>query len=285
MDNALQNKERISGYLALVVTAVLWSVGGLLIKLMPWSALAINGGRCFIALLTKAAVRKSVKIRFSKKVVAAGICFALTTIFFALATKNTTAANAILLQYSAPFFIMLFALVFERKRPSGGDLITSVVIIAGIALCCVDSFGGGGLLGDVFALISGIMFAAVMYINALPGADPDSANFLGLLICSLVGAPFIAQETDFSWTTLLYVFILGAFQIGLSYILLEYGIRRVSALSSTFICSLEPILNPIWVAVFYGEMIGTLAVVGGVLVIGASALHSVLELRGAKMVE
>lgn len=274
-----QKKELLKGYLAVAFTAFLWSLGGLFIKLVPWSAMSINAGRCLIALGLKTAVRKNVRIHFTPSVLIAGISFASTTTFFTLANKYTTSANAILLQYSAPLFIMLFSWAHTRRRPSAPDFLASLAIIGGIALCCLDSLGGGGALGNFFAVIAGISFSLMLYVNALPNANPDDANFLGFLLSVLVGLPNLVQESDFSLPVIGCVVVLGAFQLGLAYILLEYGICRISALSTVFVSAIEPILNPVWVAVFYGERIGLFAVLGGILVLGASVFHSVVQAK------
>ncbi len=275
-----QRGETARGYAAVAATAVLWSLGGLLIKLVPWAAMSINAARCLIALLVKAAVRRSVRIKFTPQVWVAGISFAATTTFFTLANKYTTSANAILLQYSAPLFIMLYAWMHTKRRPAASDILTSMIIIGGIALCCLDNLGGGAL-GNLFAVLAGAAFGLMLYTNALPDARPDDANFLGFLLSVLVGLPSLCRETVLTLPIAACLVVLGAFQLALAYILLEYGIKRISALSTVFVSAIEPILNPIWVAVFYGESIGMYAVLGGVLVLSASVFHSVRDARRA----
>ncbi|MEG0750662.1 MAG: DMT family transporter [Oscillospiraceae bacterium] len=281
MNPLISKDELYKGYAAVVATSLLWSFGGLFIKLIPWSALSINAARCMIALILKTAVRKSVRIKWSRSVIIAGLCLAATTILFSYANKLTTAANAILLQYSAPFFVMLFALIFQKKRPSGFDMLTSVAIVGGIALCFFDNLEAGGMAGNICGVLAGMTFAMMLFVNAMPESDPDSANYLGLLVCSVVGLPSLVQEREFGGLTLLWIVLLGAFQLGLSYIFLEYGIKRVSALSVTFLTAIEPIMNPIWVAIFYGERVGPLAFAGGALVLAASLVYAAVNARRA----
>ena len=104
-----KTSETVKGYAAVLGTALLRSIGGLFIKLVPWTAMSINAARCLVAMLVKTGVRRSVRIRFSPKVILAGACYAGMSTFFTLANKYATSANAILLQYSAPLFVMLFA--------------------------------------------------------------------------------------------------------------------------------------------------------------------------------
>ncbi len=274
-----RKKEMIKGYAAVLSTALLWSLGGLFIKLIPWSAMSINAGRCLIALGLKASVRKSVKIRLNAYVIIAGASFAANSILFTLATKYTTSANAILLQYSAPLFVVLFSWIHTRRRPPMTSMLTAFVIIGGVALCCLDNLGGGNMLGNLLALLSGVFFALMLYVNSLPEARPDDASFFGFLLSVLLGLPSLLQETVFTLPVIGYILILGAVQLGLAYLLLEYGIRRVSPLSVVFLSALEPILNPVWVAIFYGEKIGFYAIAGGILVLSASIFHSVLDAK------
>ena len=275
------SNEMIKGYAAVVCTAILWSLGGLFIKLVPWSALSINAARCAIALLVKIAFRRNLKIHFTKSVVLAGICFAGTATFFVLGNKFTTSANAILLQYSAPIFIILATWLETKRRPRAVDLVACFFIVGGICLCFLDNLSAGGMLGNIFALIAGFFFGMMLFLNAKPDASPDDANMVGFLLSMLVGLPFLVQETQFSLPILGSLAVLGAFQLGLAYILLEYGIRRVNALSVTFLSALEPILNPVWVAVFYGEKMGLFAYLGGGLVLVTSVLYSAYTARRA----
>ncbi len=276
----IDRNETVKGYAAALATALLWSLGGLLIKLVPWAALSINGARCLIALLVKTALRKSVKIHFTPSVVLAALCFFGTTILFVFSNKLTTAANAIVLQYSSPLFIIALTWIVLKQRPRAVDVTSSLLIIAGVVLCCFDNLSGGGALGNFLALCSGLTFATMLFINASGGGKTaDDANYLGFILGAVTGLPSLVQETDFRLPVLLYVVVLGAFQLGIAYIFLEYALKRISALSANIVCAFEPILNPVWVAVFYGEMIGTYAIIGGLLVIGAVVFYGAMNAR------
>lgn len=275
--------ETAKGYAAAMMTAVLWSLGGLLIKLVPWAALSINAARCFVALLVKAMLRKSVRIRFTPPVVLAALCFFSTTLLFVYANKLTTAANAIVLQYSSTLFIIALTWIFLKRRPGVIDVVSSLLIIAGIALCCFDSLSTRGMLGNILAVCAGFTFGSMLFINAQGGGkNADDANFLGFLIGAVVGLPSLLHETDFSLPVLGCIVVLGAFQLGLAYVFLEYAIQRISALTTNILCSVEPILNPVWVAVFYGEKIGPAAIAGGLLVIASVTYYGVMNARRTK---
>lgn len=269
-------------YAALVVSAICGSLGGLFIKFIPWTPLAINSARCFIALAIKIALRKSVRISLSRPVLLAGSSSFLTGLFFVMANKMTTSANAILLQYASPIFIILLGWIVFKKRPRWFDVLTSFVVIAGVYLCVMDGVGKGRLVGDLLALASAFTLAVILFVNAGPDGDPDGAFFFAFLVGAMTGLPWLVRETDFSGRTLLFVLLLGVVQYSLTHLLLEYGIRRVSALGANFVMAFEPILSPIWVAIFYGEKVGMSVIFGGILVIGAALVYNTVTATRAK---
>lgn len=273
--------ETIKGYLAILATALLWSTGGLFIKLIPWSALSINSARCVVSLGVKTIQRKGFRLNLNRLTILAAVCFFCTTLFFSLANKYTTAANAILLQYAYPFFLMAYTWIFQKRRPLLRDLLTSLVIVAGIFLCCFDNLAAGGMLGILFGILSGISFSLYFFVNSYPECHTSDANCLGFILGIVVGLPWLVRETVFTFDILLYIVILGAFQLGLAYVIFEYGIKRVPPINAAFVAAIEPIASPIWVAVFYGEKMGPLAIIGGILVIGAVLANSIYTTRNA----
>ena len=272
-----ERDERAAGYISVLAAALLWSAGGLLIKLIPWSAFSINAARCLVALFFKFAVRGSFRIKFTPRSALGGAAMAATTTMFAFANKLTTSANAIMLQYSFPMFLILFVWLQTKQRPKKTDVLTSIIIVGGVFLCCLDSLGSGRALGDMLAVASGITFALYFFINTTPKALPGDANCIGFLLSFLIGFPSLIGERDFSFVPVLYAVLLGAFQLGLAYSLLEYGIRRIPAISASFITAIEPVMNPVWVAIFYGERIGLYAVAGSCLVVAAMVFYSVVS--------
>ncbi|MCL1830756.1 MAG: DMT family transporter [Oscillospiraceae bacterium] len=270
------------GYISVLATALLWSTGGLFIKLVPWSGLSINAARCAVAFLFKIITRHSIKLEFNKYTITGGLAMAATTTLFAYANKLTTSANAIMLQYSFPMFLILIICITCRTRPKTIDIVTSIIITLGVFFCCLDDMGSGGLFGNALALVSGLTFALYFFINANEHSKPDDANCIGFLISFLIGFPALISEQDYSIMPLLYILILGAIQLGLAYRLLEYGIKRIPAVSASFISTIEPVMNPIWVAIFYHEKVGIYAVIGSVLVISATLFYSVFGSKSAQ---
>ena len=112
-------------------------------------------------------------------------------------------------------------------------------------------------------------------MNTGKHADALSSCFLGQLASGLLLTPLCAKETDFSAPVLATVLVLGAVQVGGAYILLSEGIQHTPAVSASLITGLEPIMNPVWVALFYGESISGLALAGAVIVVGAILIYNV----------
>ncbi len=272
-------KKLKSGPLLIFLSAVCFSTGGLFTKLLSWQALSIGSGRCILStiLIGCFMVSQKHKLVFNKTVFFGGLCLCGTVTFYVMANKMTTAANAIVLQYSAPIFIILFMWLFFHNRPGKLDLIACATVMGGIVLFFVDGLGGGGIDGNLIALFSGVCYALVCMLNTFPGGDPMSSVFLGHLMSAVIGLPSLMGETDFSASAIGCILVLGVFQLGLGYILFTKGLEQTQPVSASLISTIEPILNPILVAVFYGEKITPLAILGAVIVICAVVVYNVVK--------
>ena len=262
-------KERNRSVLFVFLASVCFSTGGLFIKLIPWNALAINGARNLIGALVIGAYLLITRHRivFSRRVLTGALSMIGVTTFFALANKMTTAANTIVLQFTAPVFVIIFMAVFYRQKPGKVDLTVCFLVLLGVVLFFVDGIRAGNLPGHLLAVLSGICYAGVFMMNTGRNADAVSSCFLGQLAAGLMFTPLCFRETDFSLPVLLPLFALGVIQVGGAYILLSLGIRNTPPVTASLITGLEPIMNPLLVAAFYGETITALSVVGCVIVI------------------
>lgn len=274
-----------NGPLLISLAALCFSTGGLFTKLLPWQALSISAGRCILSTIFIGCflVSQKHKLVWNKTVVFGGLCLCGTVTFFVMANKMTAAANAIALQYSAPVFIILFMWLFFRNRPGKWDLLACAAVAVGILLFFVDSLGSGGMAGNLVALLSGVCYALVCMLNVFPGGDPMSSVFLGHLMSAVIGLPSLMQETDFSGTSLGCILVLGVVQLGLGYLLFTKGLESTQPISASLISTIEPILNPIWVAIFYGESITGLAIAGAAVVICTVAVYNILKTKQAQL--
>ncbi|MBQ9411500.1 MAG: EamA family transporter [Oscillospiraceae bacterium] len=273
----MKEKTSWTGALCMFLASVCFSTGGLLVKLIPWSALAINGARN----LTGAAVigayllARRHKPVFNKAVALGALSLIGVTSLFTVANKLTTAANAIVLQFTAPVFVIVFMALFFHTRPTRADLGACAAVLAGVVLFFIDGLQAGNLTGNLVAILSGVCYAGVFLMNASENADALSSCFFGQLAAGVAFTPLCLRETDYSASTLLAVLALGAVQVGLAYILFSEGIRRTAPVTASLITGLEPVMNPLWVALFYGETVSPLAAAGAAIVVGSIVAYNI----------
>ena len=272
-----EKKARFRSVLCVFLASVAFSTGGLLIKLIPWSALAINGARNLIgaAVIGIYLLIRRHRLVISRQVMVGALSMIGVTTLFALANKLTTAANTIVLQFTAPVFVIILMAAIYHVRPGKADVITCGAVLCGVLLFFIDGIRAGNWLGNLLALLSGVCYAGVFMMNTGRGADALSSCFLGQLTAGVIFTPLCAAETDFSPPVIAAVLALGIVQVGGAYILFSEGIRRTPAVSASLIAGLEPIMNPAWVALFYGETISGTALIGAVIVVGAILIYNV----------
>ena len=277
-------RESRKSVLLVFLASVCFSTGGLFIKLTPWSGLAINGARNLIGsgvigiylLITKH------RLVFSWQVFIGALSMIGVTTLFAVANKLTTAANTIVLQFTAPVFVILLMALIYHQKPGKAELIVCFLVLLGVVLFFVDGLQAGNLLGNVLAVLSGICYAGVFMINMGKNADAISSCFLGQLAAGVILTPLCFGETDFSARTIAAVVALGVIQVGGAYILFSIGIRKTPPVTASLITGMEPILNPLWVALFYGERISALATIGAMIVVCSVVGYNLFLARGGK---
>jgi drug/metabolite transporter (DMT)-like permease len=267
--------SRHKARLFLVLTALLWSSSGLLVKITSWQPLSIFGARSLIAGLVLLAYLRRFSFRWTRLQVVGAVGYAVAQLFFIMATKLTTAANAIFLQYTAPIYVVLFGYWLLRERPQRSDWIAMPVIFVGLLLFFGDELSLDGLYGNVLAIISGMALATMMLcMRAQKAGVPAQTILLGSILSAIIGLPFSIQET---WTPLDIgiILYLGVFQIGLAFLFYSTAIKYVPALESSLILTLEPVFNPLWVFLVLDETPGPFALVGSALVLGAITARAI----------
>lgn len=268
-----------TGTLCVFLAALLYSIGGLCIKVIPWNGMSINGARTLIALVVigiyLAIIRH--KPRFNRWIFLGSLCIFGTNALYSVANKLTTAANTIVLQFTAPIFVIVFSALFWKRRPQKLDIAACVVVFGGVLFFFVDSLEAGGALGNVLAILSGAAYGGVFLLNDFPDSDAISAVFWGDVLSAVTGLPFLLQEQPLAPTALFSLVILGVFQVAVAYILLTIGLRTTPAVTASLVSGIEPVLNPLLVALFYGETIGRFAFIGAAVVICGVVGYNVLK--------
>jgi len=266
---------------AVAACALLWSTGGLFIKIISWNPFALAGVRSLIGGLVILAYLRRPRFTWSAAQIAGAVCYAGCMICFVAANKLTTAANAILLQYTAPLYAAIFGWIFLREKASGIDWVTIAVVICGMVLFFLDRLSLGGMEGNLLSILSGVLFAGAMVsFRAQKDGSPLSSILLSHALTFAVSIPFLWKGAPglVGWGSLAF---LGIFQIGLSSIFLSFGIRHVTALQTLLTSVIEPLFNPLWVFLILGETPGPRALAGGAVILAAVTVRSVLSLRSA----
>jgi drug/metabolite transporter (DMT)-like permease len=267
------SKSQKNAIMLMAACAGLWSIAGIFIKLIPWNALVIAGFRSLIAavvvLVFMRVTKRQIKINFSS--VAGGFFVAGTFFAFVSANKMTTAANAIVLQFTSPVFIMIISAIFFRQRFHKADFVAVIATMFGISLFFFDRLGAGSLLGNCIAILAGAFMAGMYVITGR--ADEDSRMsgiLLGHVFTAIIGIPMVfIFPTPVTSAAVISILVLGIVQLGIPYVLYGLAVKNCPPLACSLIGAIEPLLNPVWVFLFNGEAPGVYALFGGVIVIGA----------------
>lgn len=273
----------------LALCGLCWSTGGVLIKLVDWHPAAIWSARSAIAAAALWAVRRPSLRGITRGEWAAAAALAATTGLFILANKLTTAANAILIQYSAPVWVALLGAWFLREPASRLDWATIGLVLGGITLFFFEELTADHVAGNLVAFVAGVTFAfsalTLRRVALVRGTDvhaqldPLRPLFLGNLLGAVAGAPAMllgAPPDTTGWAALL---ALGIGQQAVAYLCYARAIRHATALDAMLVPIIEPILAPVWVALAFGELPGPWALAGGGIVVGAVTLRAVAQRR------
>lgn len=273
--------ERPRAILYLVVTAILWSLGGLLIKSVNSNPLAIAGVRSGISAILIIILNGRPKLNWSFAQIGAALAYSATVILFVIANKNTTAANAILLQYTAPVYVVVLSAWLLKEKIRLLDVVTVFFAMGGMVLFFVDSISAKGMIGNIIAALSGVAFALfTVFMRMQKEGSPVESVLIGNVVTAAIGVPFLfgSMPDTKGWFCLV---LLGLVQLGLPYILYSKAIKHVTAVEASVIPILEPVLNPVWVFMLLGEKPGALAIIGGVIVIAAITGRCLISIRTA----
>ncbi len=282
MDNTLTKKQQSTGRLYILLTALLWGLAGVCVKSIPWSSISIMASRCFIGIIMFAMVRKSFKLKFNRYTLFGAIMMSITGILYMMSIKLSTAATAIVLQYTAPIFVFLYHVIFKKRKAKLSETIIVITVFGGCLLSFIDELDPTRLLGNILGLLSGISFAAQIIGFGDKRADSNEGMYLSNIISFVVCMPFMFFDKNmgFSPEIIFWVLVLGIFQYGLANIFYAKGCQRINEIETSLILTVEPVFNPIPVFLVTKELPGPLAIVGFFVVIlgiTAYALLPVLE--------
>jgi drug/metabolite transporter, DME family len=302
-----------------LIAVFLWSTGGLFIKSTTIDAYQVTFFRSLFAAVTVLLLTRKDGLKINAFGIFTSIIYALLLFLFVWATKKTTAANAIFLQYTAPIYILILAPFIIGEKFHWRDLVTVVVVLAGMSLFFVGQLRLEDYQGNTAALFSGIFLGLYIMLlrhpraetlqkpareqgrnqnvgdHALPDGQASASEKMNPAIAVIYGNFLLAALTAPSGISALptmmpmdwfAVTFLGIFQIGISYILFIKGVRGgTRPLDASLIGFIEPLLNPVWVFLFVGERPSQWALLGGGIIIAAIAIHTVKQYAGRSRIE
>jgi drug/metabolite transporter (DMT)-like permease len=261
--------------LLLLAAAILWSTAGAAIKRCGLDAWQIAGGRSLVAALFLFLAVRDARARPTLRILLVAAVYSVTVILFVVATKLTTAANAIFIQDTAPLWVLLLSPWLLRERPTKGELLAVPIYGIGLGLFFLDELAPGQLAGNLTALTSGVAFAlAIVGLRVLRHEGP-AALVWGNAIAATVALPLWPRGPAPAPADLALVVYLGIFQLALAYLAFSRGVTGTPAIEASLLILIEPVLNPIWTFLAMGERPGPWAVAGGAVVLAATAWRTV----------
>lgn len=264
------NKKYI-GILLMLACALLWSANGLCIKLTPWNSMVLAGWRGFAGAITLFIAMKALKmkININARTILIGVCVCATGFLYIIANRLTTAANAIVLQYTSPVWLVVLSMIFFGRKYRGIDYAAVLLTVGGIALFFLDQLAPGGTLGNIIAIIDGCSLGgAYLLMGESEGGNRLSGTLAGLVMMAVVGIPFtFVYPPEVTAVSVVMVAVMGIFMLGLPYALYSVAINYCPPLGCVLISSIEIVLNPVWVWLGTGEMPDTFAMIGSAVIL------------------
>ena len=286
--NSLIKNAAASPLLLVLSAAILWSTGGLFIKATHLSPFEVSFGRSLLATITIVIFTRKEGFGLNRISAITSILYAALLILFVVATKLTTAANAIFLQYTAPAYVLILEPLFYKEKFRGRDFVTVAVCVAGMSLFFVGKLRPQDVRGNLFALASGVCFAFFFLLlrhSKARQVNRAASAIYGNLIAVVLCAPafFGALRRGISPEDYARIAYLGIVQLGFAYLLFTLAMARgLRSLDAGIIAYVEPVLNPIWVFLFLGERPSGWAIVGGTIIIASVIVHMLFEARAKR---
>lgn len=263
------------GILAVVVAAILWSTGGIFIRLISLNAFQLSCLRSVFAALVFVILFKKKLLEVNGFTFINAGFYAGILILFVMATKMTSAANAIFLQYTAPIYVLILEPLINKTKYRLINVVTILFCFAGMVLFFVGELSPGDMKGNIIALLSGVAFAA--FLIGMRKNRPEfqfSSIFYGNVLIALICLSSLFSIEYFTLPDFGMIAFLGIFQIGIAYAIFSYGLKRVYAIEASLISMIEPVLNPVWVFIGYDEIPAFMSIVGGIIIVSAISIRA-----------
>jgi drug/metabolite transporter (DMT)-like permease len=261
-------REIERGRWLILAAAFLWSLAGVFIKYLDLHPLTIVFYRSLFAAFVFAPFIQRNHWRFNAPIVISVLSYSAAISAFVAANKLTTAANAIVLQYTAPVFVFLFSRLVLGERISRLNGMALVVAMIGVALISLDSAGESEMAGVLLALLSGVLFAGYMVnLPRTQAVHPVYLTWINNAVCAALLLIIVKSRLALSAEQFIILAVMGAVQLGMPYFLFSKGLQTVPIQEASLIALIEPVLNPVWVALTVGEIPSPATLSGGAMIL------------------
>jgi len=275
------NRDIQNGRFVILAAALLWSLAGVFIKFLDLYPLTIVLYRSLFASLVFAPFLKRPDFRLSAPILVSAASYTAAISAFVSANKLTTAANAIVLQYTAPVFVFLLSRLVLGEKISHINGVALAVSMVGVGIISFDSAGEPEMAGVLVALLSGVFFAIYMVnLRMTNDVGPVYLNWFNNIVCALLLFPFVISQLALTLDQTWILALMGAVQLGLPYFLFSKGLQTVSLQEAALIALIEPVLNPVWVALTVGEVPSLATIVGGGMILAGLGIRYLWPLLG-----
>lgn len=283
----MNNKSSLTGKIIMVATALLWGLAGVCVKSVSWGTMSVIAVRSFLSAMLLFAVKGSFKVHFTRMNLLGAVFMTATGMLYVQSIKLTTAGTAIVLQYLAPILVFLFAIIFQHRKPKIYEILITLAVFGGIVLSFADNIDPSKTLGNILGLLSGVTFAGQIVAMSSEEADSRDSLLISSVMSFLIAFPFMFFDSNLVFDTknIVWMLILGLFQYGLANVLFGIGIKKVDKVEGSLILTIEPIFNPIPVAIICHEKMGTLAIIGYIVVIFFVTLYGLMPVLTEKRKE
>ena len=282
-----RKKKQITALILTICAPLLWSTGGIGVRLLnegPWTILFWRS--LFMSTALFSWILISQREQFSKVIVSTlkrgiwvSIFIAMSLSFYVFSITRTTVADSLLIQGTAPVFIVLFGWVILREPVRKISIVALFCVLAGISIIIIPSLNNGGFSGNVFGIGKALAFAAgTIAIRKRKSVNLIPSLALAAVFTIAVSAPFV-ENYALSLRSLLILMYLGIIQLGVGFILFVSWSGKLPTSQTGLIVILEAVLGPLWVWFFLGEVPHGFTFLGGAVIVGTLVAHTLIFYR------
>ncbi len=258
--------KQYKGELFLLFATICWSLSGVLTTPLTINPILTNALRCVIAVFILLPFNKW-KVKFNKTIMLSALFGGLTVNFFFASLAYTSAANAVVIQYTAPIMVLIYTCISGKKLPTVAQIFSVILAFGGVYAIFSSQLSADGMIGNLLALLAGVTFAGVFVVNRFENASPVDSSIIAFSACSLLAFFFIGEFENIKQTDWIFIILLGVFQHGLAYLFFSIGIKTASSFSGSLIGTLELVLLPLWVYLAFGEIPTIMTVIGSIMIV------------------